>query len=171
MGQKNGFTLLEVLIVVVIAVSVAAFAVPAYKKAQDRNRFLAAQGVLMDFGNGVRMLQQDIDFDFPTQATNVITAWQTTVLADDAEITSSNAKVALFARKYMAPIPFDLSNSYKGYYFSLCPVNTATTSNCCQGDSDVVVCMYDPRYSSRSTKGQYYGAVYLKDGTIRRITK
>ena len=47
--MKKGFTLLEVLIVVVIAVSVAVFAVPAYKKTQDKNRYLAAQGASKAF--------------------------------------------------------------------------------------------------------------------------
>ena len=58
MQNAKGFTLLEIMIVVVIAVSVAAFAVPAYKKAQDRNRYLAAQGVLIDLGNGIKMLRE-----------------------------------------------------------------------------------------------------------------
>ena len=59
MQKRNGFTLLEVLIVVVIAVSVAAFAVPAYKKTQEKNKYLAAQGVLLDLGTAVRALRAD----------------------------------------------------------------------------------------------------------------
>ena len=171
MKKQKGFTLLEVLIVVVIAVSVAALAVPAYQKTQDRNRYLAAQGVLIDFGNGVRTLQAEVDFQFPWTTRNVTSSLQTTSLDEDAEITRSNASTALFARKYAAPIPFDLSNTYKGYYFSFCPENVASSGNCCQGNKDVVVCMYDSKYKSRPTKGQYYGAVYLKDGTIQRISK
>lgn len=171
MKTRKGFTLLEVLIVVVIAVSVAAFAVPAYKKTQDRNRFLAAQGVLIDLGNGLKMLQADLDFSYPNSATRVQTSWQTTALSNDALLTSRNAHIALFSRKYMSPIPFDSANTYKGYYFSLCPEDKASSFYCCQSDSEVVACMYDLSYSSRPSKGLYYGAVFLRDGSIKQISK
>ena len=171
MYKQKGFTLLEVLIVVVIAVSVAAFGVPAYKKTQDRNRFLAAQGVLMDIGNGVKMLQADVSFDFPTSGQIFQSSWQNSYLNPDVAIGSWNATTALFARKYMSAIPFDSGNSYKGYYFSLCPENKASNSNCCANNEEVVACMFDPNYSTRASKGQYYGALYLKDGTIQRVTK
>lgn len=56
--MKKGFTLIEVMIVVVIAVSVAAFAVPAYKKSQDQNRFLAAEGRLLEIASGLHNVIQ-----------------------------------------------------------------------------------------------------------------
>ncbi len=171
MKKKKGFTLLEVLIVVVIAVSVAAFAFPAYKKTQDRNRFSAAQGVLIDLGNGVRMLRADISFNYPTSATSVPTSWQSSSLDQDTALTTSNAGIALFARKYMSPMPFDSGNSYKGYYYYICPENTASSTACCQSNSSVVACMYDSSYASRPTKGQYYGAAFYEDGSIKRLTK
>ncbi len=172
MKNQKGFTLLEVLIVVVIAVSVVAFSVPAYKKTQDRNRFMAAQGVLIDLGNGLRSLQEDLSFPFPTGYKLVASHWQNSVMEPDVEITASNAPNALFARRYMSSIPYDSgSNAYKGYTFYICPENTASTSACCQGDADVVACMMDASYASRPTKGQYYGAVYYTDGSIKRITK
>ena len=71
--SNKGFTLLEVLIVVVIAVSVAAFGVPAYKKSQERNRYLAAQGVLMDLGNAVRTFRQDLKIDCISNGVDVKT--------------------------------------------------------------------------------------------------
>lgn len=56
---RQGFTLLEVLVVVMIAAVVTMFAVPAYKKAQDKNRFMAASGVLVDLANGAKMFHAD----------------------------------------------------------------------------------------------------------------
>lgn len=162
---------MEVLVVVVIAVSVAAFAVPAYKKTQDRNRYTSALGVLINVGSGLRTLQQEVTFTYPTASTIIGSTWQTTDLDNDANITSSNANVALFARKYMAPIPFDKGNSYKGYYFAICPENGTSSLNCCSGLSGAVACMKDSSCTSRPTKGQYCGAVYLKDGSITRISK
>lgn len=60
MNKRSGFTLLEVLVVVVIAISVTAFAVPAYKKTQEHNNYLAAKGVLLDVGSAVRALRADL---------------------------------------------------------------------------------------------------------------
>lgn len=56
--KKHGFTLIEIMIVVVIAVSVAAFAVPAYKKSLQRNQFLAAEGKLIEIASGLRNVMQ-----------------------------------------------------------------------------------------------------------------
>ena len=54
MKRKSGFTLLEILIVVVIAVSVAAFALPAYKKMQDRTLAADIRWTLDEPRDGVR---------------------------------------------------------------------------------------------------------------------
>lgn len=56
--MKKGFTLIEVMIVVVIAVSVAAFAVPAYKKSQEQNQYLAAEGKLLELSSGLHNVIQ-----------------------------------------------------------------------------------------------------------------
>ena len=56
--MKKGFTLIEIMVVVVIAVTVAAFAVPAYKKSQQRNQFLAAEGKLLEISSGLRNVMQ-----------------------------------------------------------------------------------------------------------------
>lgn len=56
--MKKGFTLIEVMIVVVIAVTVAAFAVPAYKRSMQRNQFMAAEGKLIEISSALRNVQQ-----------------------------------------------------------------------------------------------------------------
>lgn len=56
--MKKGFTLIEVMIVVVIAVTVAAFAVPAYKRSMERNKFMAAEGKLIELSSALRNVQQ-----------------------------------------------------------------------------------------------------------------
>lgn len=172
MQKRNGFTLLEVLIVVVIAVSVAAFALPAYKKTQEKNKYMAAQGVLLDLGSAVRAVRADMsDGSFPSGSSpeQVTTSWNSTA-APDNEITSSNAKYELFRRKYMAPIPFDSGNTYKGFSFYVCS-ETGGTSGCCRGVGSPVACMKnDALGSSAATKGQYWGATFLEDGTIKRQT-
>ncbi len=171
MHKKNGFTLLEVLIVVVIAVSVAAFALPAYKKTQEKNKYMAAQGILLDLGSAVRAVRADMSSgSFPSGSSpvQVTTSWNSTA-APANEITSSNANYELFRRKYMAPIPFDSGNTYKGFSFYVCPQGKASSSNCCGNNSEVIVCMQNPSLgSASSTGGQYEKAKFMEDGTIKR---
>ena len=57
--NTRGFTLLEVMLVVLIAVLVTMAAVPAYKRNQDRNRYMAASGVLMELGTAIRIAQEE----------------------------------------------------------------------------------------------------------------
>ena len=172
--SNKGFTLLEVLIVVVIAVCVAAFGVPAYKKSQERNRYLAAQGVLMDLGNAVRTFRQDLKIDcisnkvdvktFPysTTAVQLAYSWQKNTQEGDLSSLTTNAAMgaAMFTRKYLAPIPFTSGSTFKGYTFFLCPQTTSSSSYCCGGDSTVVAC------TRNTSSTNYQWARYHKDGSI-----
>lgn len=177
MQKKNGFTLLEVLIVVVIAVSVAAFSVPAYKKTQEKNKYLAAQGVLVDLGTAVRAVRADLASDTPgdkfpsgSSPVQVTTAWHSTAVPDN-QITKTNAQYELFRREYMSPIPFDNGSTYKGYSFFVCSQTGGSSSGCCRGAEIPVACMKnDAMGSSSATKGQYWGAAFLEDGTVNRLT-
>lgn len=181
MRRKTGFTLLEVLIVVVIAVSVAAFAVPAYKKTQEKNKYLAAQGVLLDLGTAVRALRADLRAEggatkFPSSATAMLATDQTsegTSLTQELKSqTADTLRKSLFSRRYMQPIAYDSGNTYKGFSFILCPDGSASSSLCCDKNSAVVACMYnDALGASSSTGGQYWGAAFINDGTLKRLTK
>ena len=189
MQEKRGFTLLEVLVVVVIALSVAVFAVPAYKKTQDLNNYTAAQGALLSLGSAVRNMQMDIAAagkdDWPLDSSiQVLSSWQNASNASDSEIASANKtvaeieaaddfKYALFT-SYMAPIPFTNStdSTYKGFKFYICPANKASTSttDCCSKDKEVVACMFYTG-SDRATWNQYYGAQFKKDEALYRLNK
>lgn len=179
MRRENGFTLLEVLIIVVIAVSVAAFAVPAYKKTQEKNKYLAAQGVLLDLGTAVRALRADLRAEkenakFPALPTVMAVADQTTEgtslsqeLQDQNDATLCQS---LFSRRYMQPIAYDSGNTYKGFSFVLCPDGTASELMCCNSNSAVVACMYNNSLgASSSTAGQYWGAAFMNNGSLTRL--
>lgn len=163
MQKKNGFTLLEVLIVVVIAVSVAAFAVPAYKKTQEKNKYLAAQGVLLDLGTAVRTVQASLS-GFPAGGSSLqVTAEMQSVAGEtpSERITLFNADREMFRRQYMTPIPFDSGDTYKGYAFYICP-HIPVEGDCCNSDKEVVACML-------KTTGEYKGARFKTDGSLERI--
>ena len=132
--SRKGFTLVEVLIVVVIAVVVTMFSVPAYKKAQDRSRYMSAAGTLMDVGNGVRMLMQeypDLEID-----TLTITANNT---SSDENPTTDNVVGWLQSNKYMSPIPLQ-GGKHKGYVLAISTMGTASCTESCE-PADAVACM------------------------------
>lgn len=116
--RKRGFTLLEVLIVVVIAVMVSAFAVPSFKRSQARNKNLAATGVLMDLGNAVRQMRAAFpDLDFSGQVVAASMSAPSQACVDNP--TGACALNYMFYQKYIAPIPLS-GNTVKGYAFYVC---------------------------------------------------
>lgn len=180
MHGRKGFTLLEMLVVVVIAGSVLLFAVPAYKRMQDKNAFTSAQGVLMELRSAVLALRQDLalsssSHSFPgTSPVQLDAGWQSENFVGYTDIVRSSVqdmdteklKYALFVKKYIQPIHFDSGTSkFRNYDFYICPT-AASTGACCGNNKEVVACMQDPNRCSRATKGFYYGARILRDGTI-----
>ena len=189
MNKRAGFTLLEVLVVVVIAISVTAFAVPAYKKTQERSKFLAAQGVLLDIGNAVLSLRNDLVLvdknpeDAPSSALQLTTTHQNTSNSSYKSVkelrgldylalsTQANVGYALFARGYMEPVPYDSGSTYKGYAFYLCSSRSNTNTACCrpsQFSGDKVACM---RKNSSCSTADYPGAYISEDGRLVLVDK
>lgn len=124
-GSRGGFTLLEVLIVVVIAVLVTMFAVPSYRKAQERNRFMAATGVLMDIGNAARMLHEaepDLNISWSVTANGTGTSCP-------EEPTAGNIMAYLQCHNYLSELPLADGN-YQGYIFSASTVSAACGNSC-----------------------------------------
>lgn len=181
MNNKKGFTLLEILIVVVIAASVLLFAVPAYKRTQDKSVFTAAQGVLIELRSAVQSVRQDLaaggsSVQLPSGTTplQLLAAWQNESSVDYSAaaekdintLSAARLPYALFAKKYMQPVPFESgTNKYKRYEYYICPTS-ASNAKCCGNNSEVVACMWDTARCSRPSKGLYHGARILADGTI-----
>lgn len=197
MGKK-GFTLVEILIVVVIIVSVAAFGLPAYKKSQERNQYTAATGVLLDIASAKRLLAEDLPaleeadeseisvFNFGGQVTSThqLTSDDTYKSALPAEnsatgrkITETNLPYALFARGYLRPIPYDdaTNSKYKGYKFYICG-----TADCCKNGA--IACMQYADFGSCSgvaptdkpnseARAMYCGARVDDTGILTRLVR
>lgn len=174
MHSKRGFTLVEVLFVVIIAAGVMAFAMPAYKRMQERANYNAALGTLLDIGNAVNSLKRDlkantgVSITFPNSSSYAITTssvvfpstevsgswnqWLVSNMSDDRFVG------ALFTFKYLKPI-----QNTKDYNFFVVNGNASVCSGKCQGD--VVACMC----KSGTTYGCYYGAKLLSDGKVERL--
>ena len=179
MKHQFGFTLVEVLVVVVIAVSVTAFAVPLYKQTQERNKFLAAQGVLMDIGTALQALRTDfvtanVDVNkVPEAKTRMLASHQTPCescsystarnASELGDVSTTLTAYTLFARDYMQPIPYDGDNRYKGYQYYICPHEKyPETNHCCHLTS--VACMHLGASCTSTTK-QFKGA-YVDEGGL-----
>lgn len=129
-GQKKaffsckGFTLLEVLIVVLIAVMVTMFAVPAYRKAQDRNRYLAAVGVLTEVATAAQILHEEFpDLEVSWAVENA--TWSTC----PEKPTNTNVMAYLQCHKYIGNIPLQ-NNTYQNYYLSASTVSASCGNSC-----------------------------------------
>lgn len=133
----KGFTLIEVLIVVVIAVVVTMFSVPAYKKSQDRARYMSASGTLMDLANAVRMLRED----YPDLIIDTLPVTANAVTSDEIP-TESNVIGWLQSKKYLNPIVFR-NGTHQGYAFAISTEGTPSCSKICE-PTNAVACMYGP---------------------------
>ncbi len=187
MHRKQGFTLVEVLFVVLIAAGVMVFALPAYKRVQARANYNAALGTLLDINNAVNSLKQDlkistnVSVDIPGDTTSYVkygeSAWNGTAPADTS--ISWNQYVvnqegtnltkafmwALHEFKYLKPI-----QNTKGYdFYILKQSGSSSLSKCKVGEVKGTACMYKVGKSVVDEKDCYGGALVKADGSIVRI--
>lgn len=123
---SKGFTLLEVLIVVVVAVVVTMFAVPFYKKSQDRGRYMAASGVLMELGNAAVMVQEQYP-DKTWGDTSVTANSAATVCPDPND--SFALMDALQGCKFLNKIAFS-NGKFMGYTYQVNPSASVSCLSC-----------------------------------------
>ena len=179
MNSKKGFTLLEVLVVTVIAASLLLFAVPAYKRAQDKSNYTAALGVLTELRGGVLGLRQDLKMagsskKFPLDSVGVqigpsyfdpsLPSYSETLAQSVEDVDESNYAYALFSHNYMQPIQLDELGAYKNYHFYVC--GESSNTQCCLANTKTVACMLDWDSCSRPSKGVYYGARINEQGEV-----
>jgi len=180
--HKAGFTLAEMLIVVMIAAAVVIWAIPSFKKAQSRARFDAARGFLIDLGNAVQSFREDLYnsgasnpyFPIGTSAIQLQAGHVVAANYDLSDIQTyagndENLIKAMFGLDYLPYIAVTGSGTnttYKGYKFYICPdaAKNSTPSPCCAkaGDAFAVACMYDS-----TADAKYQKARYLEDSSVR----
>ncbi len=174
MNYKRGFTLVEILFVVIIAAGILAFAVPAYKRSQEYSEYQAATGFLMAIGNAVQTARAEVGA-FPKGTEKEITGSERE--SDSAKLRSKTMSQylgtatgatwddlfvkALFEYGYLAPF-----TSNTGYQFFAIDGSSSVCSSVCHV-TGAVACMC----KDGTTDDCYYGAVYLSDGTIVRKPK
>lgn len=193
MFGKKGFTLVEILFVLIIMAVLVAFAVPAYKKAQERSRYEAALGTLQNVGNAVMSFKNDLSVrygytvNFPATST---TDFQIKTLAhintlqvgcietpseflqrlSDPNLVNQAFVQSLYELDYMRT--FDESGE-SGYEFYVPGKKSTVCSQMCLGSDGeaVVACMCQTKAVADNSSPEFYGARMLSDGTIRRFIK
>lgn len=148
---KHGFTLLEVLIVVLIAVLVTMAAVPMYKRSQDRNRYMAASAVLVEMAEALRLMKEERPAVTIHSNSTGSKFRSNSIVSDDSDpgdlaIQASNMN-DLQRLKYMGMVPFDANGQYMGYTFEY-DSRTTYLPNCGTGcppstesKAEIVACM------------------------------
>ncbi|MBR4355634.1 MAG: type II secretion system protein [Elusimicrobiaceae bacterium] len=136
--RKRGFTLLEILVVIVIAMSALLIGVPMYKRSQDVAHYNTAYGILTELYTAVEALKRDLaeedpDRTWPLHVSGLsqwpfyvrLEKWQNTssrdyIKARDAATlkelnTDDLLGYALFARGYMQPVHYTGTTSMGNY--------------------------------------------------------
>ena len=182
MQRQTGFTLVEILFVLVIIAAVMAYALPSYKRTQARAAYDAATGVLVDLGSALQNIKQDLMMQgysftqYPLPASSYqlqITGTETANGTDTKEktlkefVAISNAATrdtrfagSLFSFGYMEPF---VTEGYK--YYAIRGTSATACSNKCR-DTGTVACMCK---DSLDNSDCYYGAVFLSTGKVKKL--
>lgn len=186
MFARKGFTLVEILFVLIIMAGIVAYAVPSYKRAKERSRYEAALGILTNVGNAVSAFKKDLAvqynytdpfpasnnsyFEIPAQPDASLQLGCIQTPAEHISSYGSNAtnKNKYFARylfglKYLEPFEPTAASGYKFYAIN---GNPNICSNNCKG---VMACMCLSNTSGAT--GEFYGAKMYADGRIERFKR
>lgn len=184
MCGKKGFTLVEILFVLIIMAGIVAYAVPAYKRSQERAQYERALGTLVSINNAVKALERDLateglTFSFPAQSSFEIQGMQTTAEThqtpaqwisaggSDAEKKDKRFMAVLWELKYLDNNFRNDDNTLDSSYTFYARNNK--DSNICEGNcpKGTVVCMCQTDTSD--TSGCFYGASITRWGEITRL--
>ena len=155
----DGFTLLEVMIVVVIAVTVTMFAVPSFKKSQARTQYMAASGVLVELATATQMLMEE----YP--ALQISSAAFSSNTPDYSSVpTASTAAAWMLGKQYLGKVDFQ-SKKYKGYSFSFSTQGTANCGTKCT-KAGAIACMVNLNHMTQAYQCAW---VSREDGLLHNL--
>ncbi len=187
MLRRKGFTLVEILFVLVIVAGIVAYAIPAYKRSQERSRYEAAVGTLVSVGNAIESLRKDLSwkenytFTFPTGAGSFQMPVSGQVqlgcidtpgyfISHGGSNTNKRFAATLFALNYLEPLA---SDGYNFYGINEGEGKPAVCGNNCQKPAEseviapVIACMCQKSISNAT--GCFYGARMYATGRIERF--
>lgn len=168
---KNGFTLIEVLVVVVLIATLSMVAFPSYKKSREVAANEAARVKLLEVANAARMFNEDITEDY------VAGGFGNPISPSFRDPNSlffgtSNAQNEKFAylknRSSWECVPpacgaSGLEITYKGYSYYVCNPEGANSdqpdevADICVADNDVKIAVME----KKGAKGRYAGYAWV----------
>lgn len=181
MFLKRGFTLVEMLFVVIIAAGALALALPSYKSMRERGKFQAASGMLIDLGSAVESITRDLSMQGVTVAVGA--SGPLVYNKDTYEAPPNNSTYSLKTwvnaasagknreeRVLKSLLPFGYIKKFQGqgnfsYYVLTDTTTTSGVLNNCKF-SGVVACMIKPNPDSKDC---FAGARYHKGGRFETI--
>ncbi len=155
--RKNGFTFVEVLVIVVLIAIISLVAVPSYKKGLETSKNNQARAKLVEIANAARMYNEDArgsgqiagSFGSPVAGYSdpEILFFTTT---DDNRNDAESKKYA-----YLRDAESFSGKGFRGYNFYICTPDVADAA--CGGDINVVAIMTP---SDTITDERYVGKVW-----------
>lgn len=120
---RQGFTLIEILVVIAIIAILAAILFPVFSRAREQARKASCQSNLKQIGLGFAMYTQDYDETFPFASTSG--AWFLTILPytqpDGTGSKSPNTQIL------QCPTAGDIGQYSRGYGFNICGTHSIGT--------------------------------------------
>lgn len=181
MFAKKGFTLVEILFVLIIAAGIMAYAVPSYKRAKERSRYEAATGILLDVGSAAAQikrsgegctgknayLQVPVNYTASATFTQAMAGqtWRDYKSTIPVANYDARCKDSLFGLGYLQKIP---ANTGYEYYIVNNPSGLTICSSKCT-KLGTVACMCQTDAEEEKGSGCFYGALLLKDGSIEQL--
>ena len=133
--NKKGFTLVELLVVVVIVVLVTAFAVPSFKRAQENSKNQRAMSLLLDIASAAKNFKvyDSLNSGQLTQAAFLTTQGVCAAAPNDL--------CHLFQDGLLKPVAWDrgaegaVLDTFNGYKFWVCSGAAGDPAGCCKANA------------------------------------
>ncbi len=171
---KRGFTLVEMLFVVIIAATALALALPSYKSMRERGKFQAASGMLIDLGSAVESITRDLVMQGESASSVNVSSSYVEVNNANMTLDSTGRKTVkqMFdglsgtasAKVLKLLVPAGYLKNFVGQAGFKYYVGGGTGSKC--GGDNVVACMIKP---SPANNDCFAGARYYKGGRFETI--
>lgn len=167
MYGKKGFTLIEVLVVVVLIAIVSMLAFPSFKKSREVAKNEAARGKLLEVANAARMYNEDSDQYVVGKLGTAHTGFKNPIVLFWTSPSSPKEKDAYLKNKDSWDWPTASEATYKGYTYYICnpgDIGGPANPEPCKSHNAIAV-----MESPSGTKGRYEGVAWVSSDELGKV--
>jgi prepilin-type N-terminal cleavage/methylation domain-containing protein len=157
--SEQGFSLVELLVVVLIVGILAAFSIPKYNHTVETSRAENAAATLIMIGQANRMFQLDLG-QYANNGTLSDTCNSASCCSGSCSASQRRDRCQLIACKYLASQPWSNGN----YYFQAGTNVSCGVSASCSGSSRIACAR---RQGAASASYNSWGYIYCSDGSLK----